>query len=107
MIVAVSCVGVVQVFVDEVVDVVAVPDLLVPATGGVNVRGVVLAAAVLRGTALGILLVHVKAVLVDVIAVGEVKVPVVHVIDVVTVLNRCVAACRAVLVLVALVDRVF
>ena len=106
MVVAVLGVRVVQVIADEIVDVVAVGNLLVTARGPVLMRGIMRAAGVLGGAAGGIGVGDVEDVLVDVIAVWVVQVAVVQVVGVAVVLDRLVAAPGTVLVGVLGVDGV-
>lgn len=100
MVVAVAVVGVVQVPVDEIVDVVAVRDRWMPATRTVHVSGVVPGAPMLGRACIGIRPRHADRVLVHVIAVGMVQMPVVDVVDVTVVPHGDVAAVRSVHVLV-------
>jgi hypothetical protein len=100
VVVAVAVVGVVQVTVDEVVDVVAVRDRRVSATRTMYVSGVVPGAAVLRRACIGIGRRYADRVLVHVVAVGMMQMPVVDVVDVTIVPHSDVAAVRSVHVLV-------
>jgi hypothetical protein len=95
-----AIVGVVQVPVDEVVDVVAVRDRRVPATRTVYVSRFVPGAAVLGRACIGIRRRHVDRVLVHVVAVGMMQMPVVDVVHVTVVPYRDMAAVRSVHVLV-------
>lgn len=104
MVVAVVAVGMMEMVADEVVDMVAVRDLRVPAIGAVDVSVVVPTAVVRRGARVGIGVGHLEDVLVDVVAVGMVEVPVVQIVDVIAVLDGDVAAPGAVLVRVIFVD---
>ena len=98
MVIAVPVVRVVQVPADEVVDVVAVRNLLVTAAGLMHVRGLMLAAGVL-GCAVGrIGGADLQDVLVDVVAVRVMQMPVVQVVEVVAVPDRRVPAIGSVLV---------
>ena len=103
MIVAVSCVGVVQVPVDDVVGVVAVRDRVVPARGSVNVIRVVRARAVGRRASRGVRSADRERVLVDVARVRVMQVPIVEEVLMPVVLDRLVAATGPVLVVVTLV----
>ena len=86
----------VQVTGDEVVDVIAVRYLLVPATGSVDMIGVV-AAAVMVGRALrGVGGVDSEAMFVHVVAVRMVHVAIVEVVGVAVMSDRGVAAALAV-----------
>jgi hypothetical protein len=92
--------------VDYLVDMIPVGDRLMAAVGAVRVPGFMAAAPMpVRATG-GILGRNVQLVLVDVIAVHVVKMPVVQVVDVISVLNSRVAAAGAVLVRVVVVDDV-
>lgn len=95
MVVAVPAVRVVQVPIDEVVDVVAVRDRLVTATGTVDVFGRVPGARAVAA-ALRVRGIHRDHVLVDVIAVRVVQVPVVDEVDVALVDHGQMAAAGAV-----------
>jgi len=94
-------VGVMQVPVDQIVDVVAVGHLLMPAAGAVHVVGRVRAAAVVGRAAVRVDVGHLDAMLLDHVPfLGMVEVSVVQVVDVIVVLNGDVAAVRTVLVAV-------
>ena len=103
MVVAVVAVGMVEVAVDEVVDVVAVGHGLVPASGAVDMTVLMTGASVPRGAGGRVCLAHLDHVLVHVVAVGMVKVAVVEVVHVVTVPDGDVPAVRAVNVVVVFV----
>jgi hypothetical protein len=106
VVIAVTVVCVVQMTVDKIVDMIPVGDRLMAAVGAVRVPGFMAAAPMpVRATG-GILGRNVQLVLVDVIAVHVVKMPVVQVVDVISVLNSRVAAAGAVLVRVVVVDDV-
>lgn len=96
MVVAMAVTGVMQVTVDQVVDVVSVGDGLVPAAFTVNVPSVVSATGMMRRAAGWIGVADLDDVLVAVLVVGEMKVPVMEIIDVVAMFDRRVAAPRAV-----------
>jgi len=83
MIIAMVAMGMVQVPIHQIVDVVAVRHRLVTATGAVLMPWLVPFAAVLRRAAIGILRRHFDRVLVDMVAVRMVQVPIVQKIDVV------------------------
>ncbi len=102
MVVAVVSVGVVEVTVDEVVDVVAVGHGLVSAAGAVDVTVLVAGALVFGGAGGRVAFAHLDHVLVDVVAVGVMEVAVVEVIHVITVLDGDVAAIGPVDVVVVL-----
>jgi len=82
MIVAVAAVGMMQVTVDEIVQVVSVGDRLMTASGAVLVGPVVRAAGVRGRAARGVRAAHGDRALVHVVAVGAVKVAVMKVIGV-------------------------
>ena len=103
VVVAVVPVGVMEVTVDEVVDVVAVGHGLVAAAGAVDVAVLVTGAAVCGGAGGRVAFAHLDHVLVHVVAMGVVEVAVVEVVHVVTVLDGDVAAVGAVDVVVVLV----
>ena len=98
VIVAVVAVRMMQVAVHEIIDVIAVRDRFVAATGAVDMRGVVAGAG--RGVAVGIRGADFDDVLIDMPRVRMMQMPVVQVIDVPVVLHRSVAAVGAVLVVV-------
>jgi hypothetical protein len=99
VIVAVVAVGVVQVPVDEVIDMVAVWHRLMPTTGAVLVAGLVAVAMMVGSAAIGILRAEFQNMLLDEHGTGwMVNVTVVKVIDMPFVLDRCVAAACTVLV---------
>jgi hypothetical protein len=99
VIVAVVAVGVVQVPVDEVVDMVAVWHRLMPTTGAVLVAGLVAVAMMVGSAAIGILRTEFQDMLLDEHGTGwMVNVTVVKVIDMPLVLDRGVAAACSVLV---------
>jgi hypothetical protein len=100
VVVAVAPVGVMEVTVDEVVDVVAVGDRGVAAALAVDVVGAVARAVVVGGAGRGVLCVGLDAALVDVALVAVVEVAAVDVVDVADVADRHVAAARPVDVVV-------
>lgn len=104
MIVAVVAVGVVQVAVDQVVDVVAVGHGFVATPRTVHVVGGVTPARMRRRAAIGVRRVDGDGVFVDVIVVGMMEVTIVEVVDVTVVKDACVAAARTMDVLVVGVD---
>lgn len=104
MIVAVAAVRMVKVAVDEVVDMVAVRNRLVPTAGAVDVITSVTAAAVIGRAGGWIGTADLDAALVDVTVVKAVEMAVVQVVDVVPVTNAAVAAVRAVLMRVIVVN---
>lgn len=92
-------VGVMQVPVDQVVDVIAVGHRLMPAARAVHVVGRVRAAAVVGRAAVRVDVGHLDAMLLDHVALfGMVEVPIVQVVDVILVLNGDVAAVWTMLV---------
>ncbi len=92
MIVAMAPMRMVQMSADEIIDMVAVRNPLVSTTWSVDVVGVVLATCVIRG-ALGLVFSPgFKDVIIDVIAVCEVQVAVVEIIDMAVVFHTDVAA---------------
>lgn len=97
-------VGVVQVPVDQVVDVVAVRHLFMPATRPVHVVGRVRATAVVGRATMRIDVGHLNAVLLDHVPFfGMMEVTVMQVVDMIVVLNGDVAAVRTVLVAIVVV----
>lgn len=98
MVIAVITLGMVKVSVDEVVDMVAVWHRLVPTVDTVLV-GCIMAIAVMTVGAVGwVLGVYFKGVFIHMPFVRRMKMPVVKVVGVVVMLDRCVAAFLAVLV---------
>ena len=97
MVVAVGPVGMMEVSVDEVVDVVAVRDRFVATAGAVDVSGIVRSAGVLRGAISRVGCRQSNAVLVDVAVMEMVQVTIVQVVDVVVVAHGGMAAARFVL----------
>jgi hypothetical protein len=95
VIVAVIAVLMVQPPVDEIVDVVAVRHRFMPAAGAVDMPRFVIGAAVLGIATVWVSIGNLDHVLVDMIAMRMVKVPIVQVVDVVTVLDGDVAASGA------------
>ena len=104
MVIAVITVGVVQVTVDKVVDVVTVRDGLVPAPGAVHVRCVVCAALVARCARLRVCPVNRQGMLINVAIMGVMEVTIVQVVNVTLVHQGCVTAIRAMSVRVVCVD---
>jgi hypothetical protein len=101
VVIAVVAVRVVQVAIDEVVDVVAVGDGLMPTAWAMDVLGGVACAAVRGGALRWVLVAHGQAVLFDrACRGGVVEVAVVEVVHVPVVLDGGVAAGGAVLVVV-------
>jgi hypothetical protein len=100
VIVAVDAVGVVEVAVHQVIDVIPVRHRLVAAIRAVNVLLVVREAIMAWRTFLGIRRAHLNVMVVHVIAVGVVEVAIVKIVHVAIVLHRRMATVRAVLVAV-------
>jgi hypothetical protein len=98
VIVAVIPMGMMQMSVDQVVDVVAVRYRLVTASWTVHVTRVVPTALVLRRAPIGIGRRHLYAVLVDVVAMHMMQMAVVEVVHVVAMANGCMPAAGTVLV---------
>jgi hypothetical protein len=98
VVVAVILVGVVEVSVDQVVDVVTVRDGLVAAVGSVLVACIVPFAH--RRADVGVVVADFDHVLVDVVAVGVMEVPVMQVVDVSVVAHGGVAASGSMLMFV-------
>jgi len=97
MIVTMVAVGVMEMAVNEVVDVIAVRDRLVTTIGTVRMICVMLGHMVRRAR-VGVLLGHGDHVLIDVVLMRVMQVPVVEVVHMPVVLDRGVAAVLAVLV---------
>src|SRR5437879_5464447 len=97
-------VRVVQVAVHQVIDVIAVRNLLVAATRSVDVRRVVRLASVFGGAGGRVGRIDGELVFIDVVAVHVVQVAVVQVVGVLVVFYHPVAAVRAVTVVVFLVN---
>ncbi len=96
-----------NVSVDDVVDVSGVGHGLVTARDAVGMSRIVRIAAVSGRACIRIRRRHGELVFVDVVTVDVVQMAVVHVVDVIVVANPEVAALRAVLVTVLMVDAVF
>jgi hypothetical protein len=99
-------VGMMQVAVDQIVDVVAVRHRLVPAPGSMHVARLVTGAAVLRRAAVRIARRDLDHVLVSMIAMRMVQVTIVKIVDVIAVANGRMAAIGAVLMRVIGVFRI-
>jgi len=104
VIVAVAAVRVMQVAANQVVDVVAVRYHCVATSWSVGVRLSVGAAGVVRGAGSGISATDGETMLVNMIGMWVVEMPIVQIVDVPLVLNRGMAAIRAVLVGMSFVD---
>lgn len=98
VIVAMVAVRVMEVTGNAVVDVIAVRNCLVAATGAVDMAGLMTAATVVRGAAVGVVAGDVDHMLVDMIFMRIVEVTVMQVIDVAAVTHGRVATTRPVLV---------
>lgn len=90
--IAVAVMGVVQVTIDQIVDVVAVGHCRVTAAGTMNVICIVTGAGVGRGAGRRVDLIDAENMLVDVGVMGMVQMAVVKVVDVAVVNNRDVTA---------------
>jgi hypothetical protein len=105
MIVAVTAMGVVQMTVDKIVDMVAMRNGLVSATGSVNVPAFVAAAGMARGTRIRIGRRDFQRMLFDrTVGIHVVQVAIVQVVDVVFVLHCGMPAIGTMLVVVVFVD---
>ena len=100
MVVAVVSVRMVKVPVDEVVDVIAVPQLRMAAVWSVNVARSVPTAVVLRRASIRVLGRYLEDAFVNVVAVYVVQMPIVEVIDVIVMLDGEMTTSWSVLVLV-------
>jgi len=103
MVIAMIAMGVVQVAVDQVVDMVAMGHRFVAAAVAVNMAGLVAGAVMLWGAGVGVGLVYRQRVFVYMPVVGVMQVAVVQVIHVIIMLDGSVAAVRAVLMIVVFV----
>ena len=103
MVVAVIAVGVVQVTVHQVADVVPMGNSRVPAVGSVNMVGVVASTVVLPAS-IRVLVRDFNYMLVVVVFMGTVEVSVVKVAHVIAMLNRDMAAVRTVGVVMVFVN---
>jgi hypothetical protein len=106
VVVAVPVVRVVEMPTNEIVDVIAVGNLLVTAIGAVNVRGFVSAAGVLGSAISGVGRADFENVLVDVVTVRVMQMRVVQVVEMIAMLDRRVPASGAVLVRVVCMNGV-
>lgn len=104
MVIAVIAIGMMEVAIDQVIDVVSVGNGRVPAVGSVLVTGGVSAAIVACGAACWIGGVHLQRVFVHMILMRGVQVAVVQVVGVTVVLDRGMAAALAVLMGMILVN---
>jgi len=101
VVVAMIAMWVMQVPLDEIVGVITVRHLLMTAIWSVLMAAGVRAAIMLGRTGRGVLSVNLDRVLVDVILVGMMEMTVVQIVDMTVVLDRGVAAIRAVSMIVA------
>jgi hypothetical protein len=104
VIVAVVAMGMVEMAVDEIIDVVAVRDGRVSAAGAMHMAGLVSATVVPRGASIGVRRRHFDHMLFDLLAVRMMKMPVVQVVHMPLMLDGRVSAIRAVLMNVAIVS---
>lgn len=107
MVVAMACVRVMEVPVDEIVDVIAMRDGFMTAASAMPVSGVVAGAGVARRAGSRIGAAHFDHVLIDMIAVRLMQVAVVKIVYVIAVLDGDMATARSVNMRVALMDLVF
>lgn len=97
MVVAVAAVGVMQVAIDQVIDVVAMRHRLVAATGAMNVAGLMGTAVVIRRATVRVGRGDLNHVLVDMVAVRMMEMPIVQMIHVTRMAYGGMAAAGAVL----------
>lgn len=97
MVVAVIAMGVVQVAIDQVIDMVAMGNRLMAATRTVDMVGSMAATLVAGGAAVGVLAVGFQCVFIDMIAMHVMQVPIMQVIDMPTVFDCRVTAAGLVL----------
>jgi len=107
MVVAVVAIRMVQVAIDEVVDVVAMRNNLVPAANAVLVRAVMAPTIVLRSALRGIGKIYIEGVLIYVLPVGMVKVAIVKIVGVAVMFYCLMAAALPVRVRMGLVNWMF
>jgi hypothetical protein len=101
VIVAVGAMGMMQVSIHQVIEVIPVRHRLMPTVHAVNVRFVMTGTLVARRAFLGICRGHLDAVVVHVVAVSMVQVPIVKVVHMAVVLHSDMATVRAMLVAVS------
>ncbi len=101
MVIAVVTVGMVQVTIHEIVDVISMRDSFVSAAGAVYVVASVRITHVAARAVRGIGGVHLNGVFIDMIIVNVVQMTVVEIVNVSRMLDRCVATAFAVSVVVA------
>jgi hypothetical protein len=104
VIVAVAAMGMVQMARDQVVDVIAVRNRLVPAARSMHMIASVATTAMVRGTRRRVGRPDLDIALVDVAVMRVMQVPVVKIVEVVTVSNCVVAAVGTMLMRMILVD---
>ena len=104
MVIAVVTVGVVEVSVDKVVDVVPMRNGWMPAARAMDVIRIVAGTAVLRGAGRRVGYVDVDAVLIDMVSVRMVQVTIVKVVNMIVVLDGQMATVWSVFVGVVLVN---
>ncbi len=98
VVVAVITVGVMEMPIDDVVDVVPMGYGFVATAWPVDMVWIVAGALVIRCAGIGVLFGDFQAVLIDVVAVDVMEMPVVKVIDVIAMPNGCVPTTRTMLV---------
>lgn len=106
VIIAVVAMRMVQVSINEIVDMAAVRDGFVAASGTVLVIGIVTVAAMIGRARIRIFRRHFDYVLIDVIAMRVMQMPVMQIIDMIIVAHRSVPAIRAVLMRMIIMLRV-
>jgi hypothetical protein len=104
MVIAVVSVGMVEVAIDQVVDVVAVRNRRMAAVGSVHMAFLVPAAVMGRGAAIGVGGIDLENVLIDVVRMWMMQVSVVQVVHMTLVLNGQVATAGSMLVVVVRVN---
>ena len=90
MIIAVTIVGMVQVTIDKIVDVIPMGHRLVTTSWTVNMIFFVSGATMVRGTGIRVFFGHIQPVLVYVVIVHMVEMPIVEIVDMVSMSNGCV-----------------
>ena len=94
VVITVVTMGVVQVAIDDVVDVIPVGHSLMTASWSVYVVFIMTCAGVIGRAGVWIFLIHVKAVLIYVVSMHVMKMAVMNIVDVISMPNRCVATIR-------------
>ncbi len=105
VIIAMVAVRMVEAAVDEVIDMVAVRNRLMPAAGPMDVPRLMTLVAIIRRALVRVSRAHFDDVLIDLVSVLMVEVAIVQVVDVITVLDREVTAVGAVMVGMLGLDR--